>query len=360
MEAATRSERSDETGPRLVEVVAALSLATDLGLGQAMEHGLRSCLIATRLAEWLDLEQATRDQIYWVSLLATVGCTADSYELRRLFGDDIALRAGIYDVGPSELAIARYFLARAGSDGGPLRRVRSGATLMATGMRAVVESLVSHCQVTGLLAERLGLVPGVRDPPAHTFARWDGKGVPRGLAGEEIAIAARMLVIADAVEVEHRLRGLDAGLTLARHHAGSIMDPALVEALAGAAGEILEDLDDLSWEAVVAAEPARAAAGRGSRRGARGARRLRRPEVPLVHRALASRRGPRRRRGGAPGPAARRGRAPAPRWARPRAWPRRCPKHDLGQARTAHALRARAHAAPRLLHRPHPPTREPR
>ncbi len=35
---------------RLAELVAALSLGVDLGFGQPMEHVLRQCLIALRLA----------------------------------------------------------------------------------------------------------------------------------------------------------------------------------------------------------------------------------------------------------------------------------------------------------------------
>lgn len=43
---------SDSGRPaRLAELIAALSLATDLGLGQPMEHVLRSCLISMRLGE---------------------------------------------------------------------------------------------------------------------------------------------------------------------------------------------------------------------------------------------------------------------------------------------------------------------
>jgi hypothetical protein len=49
--------------PRVVELVAALSLAADLGPGQEMEHGLRACLIATRLAERIELDQAARDDV---------------------------------------------------------------------------------------------------------------------------------------------------------------------------------------------------------------------------------------------------------------------------------------------------------
>jgi hypothetical protein len=38
------------SGVRLAELVAALSLATDLGLGQPQEHVLRQTVIARRLA----------------------------------------------------------------------------------------------------------------------------------------------------------------------------------------------------------------------------------------------------------------------------------------------------------------------
>jgi HD-GYP domain-containing protein (c-di-GMP phosphodiesterase class II) len=232
-------------------------LAADLGLGQAMEHGLRGCVIATRLATSLELDDQICDDVYWVSLLGMVGCTADSYELRQIWGDDLALRAGMFQAGPSELALARYFLSRAGSDGGPVRRVRKGAGLLSTGMRAVAESLTTHCQVTGRLAEQLQFGPSVRDPLQHAFARWDGKGVPRGLSGEGIALAARLLVVANYVEVEHRLRGVDSAIAFSRRFAGSVMDPEVVEGLASGAGEILDGLEEHSWDAVVAAEPGR-------------------------------------------------------------------------------------------------------
>ncbi len=255
MEGTIRSSTSEEVRPRLAEVVAALSLAADLGLGQEMEHGLRTCLIAIRLAARLELDGQVRDDVYWVSLLAMVGCTADSYELQQIWGDDLALRAGMFEAGPSELSIARYFLSRAGSNGGAVRRARMGARLLGSGMRAVTESLATHCQVTGRLADQLRFGTGVRDPLQHTFARWDGKGVPRGLSGDEIALAARLLVVANYVEVEHRLRGLGAALAFARRFAGSVMDPGMVDSLVTGAGEILDGLEEHSWDAVLAAEP---------------------------------------------------------------------------------------------------------
>jgi HD-GYP domain-containing protein (c-di-GMP phosphodiesterase class II) len=248
-------ENVSVTRPRLVELVAALSLAADLGLGQEMEHGLRACLIATRLAERIDLDETARGDVYWLSLLAMAGCTADSFEMRRVWGDDLALRAGMFEAGPSELAMARYFLSRAGSDGGPIRRANAGARLIASGMRAVVESMTTHCQVTGRLAQELQFGPGVIDPLQHTFARWDGKGVPRGLSGEAIATAARVFAVANYIEVAHRREGTDAALRVARRFAGSLFDPAVVDALIHDAPNILAGLDLPSWEAVLDAEP---------------------------------------------------------------------------------------------------------
>ena len=115
--------------------------------------------------------------------------------------------------------------------------------------------MTTHCQVTGRFARELRFGPGVIDPLQHTFARWDGKGVPRGLSGDAITTAARVFSVANYVEVEHRRAGLDAALELARLLAGSILDPDLVEALAGDARQIFAGLDQPSWEAVLAAEP---------------------------------------------------------------------------------------------------------
>ena len=66
---------------RLAELIAALSLATDLGLGLPQEHVLRQCRIALGLAERVGVDEAERAAVYYVAMLAWVGCTADSHEL---------------------------------------------------------------------------------------------------------------------------------------------------------------------------------------------------------------------------------------------------------------------------------------
>jgi hypothetical protein len=61
---------------RTAEVIAALSLATDLGIGVPLEHGLDSTVVAMRRSERLGVDQATASQAYYACLLFYVGCTA--------------------------------------------------------------------------------------------------------------------------------------------------------------------------------------------------------------------------------------------------------------------------------------------
>ena len=56
-------EETDRAHVRLAELVAALSLGVDLGFGQPMEHVLRQCLIALRLAERIGLEDPARSGV---------------------------------------------------------------------------------------------------------------------------------------------------------------------------------------------------------------------------------------------------------------------------------------------------------
>src|SRR5271154_2057717 len=90
-------DRPDRKRVRLAELVAALSLGVDLGFGQPMEHVLRQCLIALRLAERIGLSEAERGGGSYTALLVNVGCHSDAHEQAKWFGDDIAIKSGKYD-----------------------------------------------------------------------------------------------------------------------------------------------------------------------------------------------------------------------------------------------------------------------
>jgi len=245
---------TNRSGTRLSELMGVISLSSDLALGQPTEHVLRSCLIAFRLAEHLGLDDAARSETYWVTLLATI-CTGESFELVQMFGDDIAFRAGTYHVGPSQLSQMFYVLGRAGWGRSAPARIRAAAGIILGGPATVEQSFLAHVAVTKEVARRIGLDPAVGEGLSKTFARWDGKGVPRGVAGEGVPISVRLMQLADSSEVHHRLTGVDGAVARARLHSGNQFSPEIVRTFCDAAPEILRNLDETTWEQVQAAEP---------------------------------------------------------------------------------------------------------
>src|SRR5881394_2022113 len=108
MEAA---DLADGAGPgqgerpiRAAEVVGALSLASDLGTGQPLEHALRTAVLSVRLGELAGASPQELADTYYVALLHASGCTSNGHEASQLFGDDIAHRAAFYLVDPTNPA----------------------------------------------------------------------------------------------------------------------------------------------------------------------------------------------------------------------------------------------------------------
>ena len=231
-----------------------MSLAVDLGMGLPTEHVLRQTLIALRLAESEQIADEERSAVYYISLLAWVGCAADS-ELSAWFGDETALFPGTYAVDMAGLPMAVFFTRQVGRGHPPLRRLAIIGRFLATGGRAVEEILGADCRSAGHLAERLGLGGEVRDPLLQTFERWDGKGIPGAAQGEALAPAVRVVQLADIAEVYHRAGGVDAVLEVVRRRRGTQFDPALVDRFCQLATQILDRLDDLDWNDVIESEP---------------------------------------------------------------------------------------------------------
>jgi hypothetical protein len=81
---------------RLAELTIALSLSTDLGTGQPMEHGLRTCWLSVAVSKALGLEASTQSCVYYAALLRFVGCTSNASETAVLAGgNDVALNAAV-------------------------------------------------------------------------------------------------------------------------------------------------------------------------------------------------------------------------------------------------------------------------
>jgi HD-GYP domain-containing protein (c-di-GMP phosphodiesterase class II) len=241
---------------RLADLLAALSLTTDLAMGQPPEKAIRASVVATEIARHMGVPEPEGADVYYTTLLKHLGCTATSHEEVYLSGpDDLGMRvvAERTDVSrPREL----FELMRTTGRGAGLARPRYVARSIGGGKKANAMIMRAICEVATQMADRLGLGDGVGRALFASLERWDGNGEPRKLSGDDIALAARIAEPATQAVIFHRLGGTDAALAMVDRRSGGWFDPAVVEAFRAVGPEALERLDrEDPWQVVLDAEP---------------------------------------------------------------------------------------------------------
>src|SRR4051812_31379791 len=139
-----------------------------------MEHVLRQCLIALRLAERIGLDEEARASVYYTALLIDVGCHTDAHEQAKWFGDDIGLKSTKYDYDLRSLRAAAAGMRRVGAGHAPLHRFRVGLEFAISGHREVDDMVVHHAAIARALGEQLALPEEVLDALSGAYEQWDG------------------------------------------------------------------------------------------------------------------------------------------------------------------------------------------
>lgn len=241
---------------RSAEVVAALCLATDLGMGFPFEHGLHSTLIAARLADRLEVDHVTASQTYYACLLSHAGCTTDAHVTAELFGDSLTTHFNPVMYGSGREVLSG--LLRALPEPGRAAPVR--ALQVARGLPRLARTqrphLAAMCEVAEMLAGGVGLPSSVANLLAHLTERWDGKGPLRRAKREEIPLSMRIVHVAVDASFQRLLGGEVNAVRLIGERAGHAFDPAVAGCLVDHADEILTFGEQGSaWEETLAREP---------------------------------------------------------------------------------------------------------
>lgn len=245
---------------RLAEVIAALSRATDLAMGQPVEFALTSCVLAVRLADAMGFDEAGLREVYYQALLRYIGCNADTQTLAAIVGDELEMRTHFAELDTADrgaimrLAIRQIRAANADASLlGVTREIFRGLTTLP---RFIPDFYAGHCEVAERLATRLGFDERIVLALGQLYERWDGKGLPKGLKGEAIAPAVLVVTLAQDMIIHHRLGGIDAALAICRERRDGAYDPRLADRFCEQAGSLFADLDtDPSWDTVLALEP---------------------------------------------------------------------------------------------------------
>jgi HD-GYP domain-containing protein (c-di-GMP phosphodiesterase class II) len=242
---------------RAAEVVGALSLATDLGTGQPLEHALRTAVLAVRLGELAGTSKQELVDTYYVALLQSSGCTSDGHEAAQLYGDDIVPRAAFALVDSGNPAEVLAFLrSNVGLGRAPELRAAMVEEAVAHGLPAARQTLAMHCEVAQRFAGWLGFSSGTQAALEHVFERWDGLGFPGLVGGDEIPLPMRLLHVARDISVFLSAAGPDEARAVVERRSGSAYEPRLAELAARNLPDMLAELEDVEiWQRALEIEP---------------------------------------------------------------------------------------------------------
>jgi len=221
-----------QAGRDLSALLCALSFATGLGFGGHMEHGLGSASLGLQIADALALASDEREAIFYGALLKDVACTACSAGIAAFFpdGEQVSL-SDVILLDPSRISdmigwLSGYFRLDAHFPG---RIAKLLAFLVQCGP-VVKETMRSHCEVAELFARQLGFPAYVQQTLRFQWERWDGKGMAYRLQGSTIPRTARILHLAQVLELTYRFGGPAATCVLAKEKRGTRFDPEAVDA----------------------------------------------------------------------------------------------------------------------------------
>jgi HD-GYP domain-containing protein (c-di-GMP phosphodiesterase class II) len=239
---------------RVAALVVGLSVASDLGRGLDDGQGLRTTVLAMRLAEHLDLPGPDRGTLYWLSLLRFVGCTATATEMAGALGNELAVSAAFAAVDTKDL---RAVLRTAASTVGA--RPDRLLSFLAKAPAVIAEHETASCEVAQAIAARLGLSADVVAALGQVFERWDGGGNPGRTAGSALHPAVRVWQVAHLADLilDGALgdRTPEAVARELRRRAGKALDPDAAVRCAEAAGDLFAEHPPADAASVLAAEP---------------------------------------------------------------------------------------------------------
>ncbi|MGE0866269.1 MAG: HD-GYP domain-containing protein [Vicinamibacterales bacterium] len=245
----------------LSAVLSGLSAALDITEGHPRGHAARTCLIAMRLADALRLSPDECSDLFYAALLKDAGCSANAERVYQMFGgpDEHETKRAVWLRDWRKLdQKVRYALEWVEPEGDFLARVRQFLRLAAIGPKAERELFEIRCARSAAIARALGMSEATAQAVHLMDEHWDGGGHPQGISGQQIPIAARIIGLAQVVEIFWGVAGPDRALEMATQRRGRWFDPELVDCLQAISSPALWaalETPDLN-ATVAAAEPA--------------------------------------------------------------------------------------------------------
>ncbi len=242
---------------RLADLLAGLSRLADLGFGLPAGDSIRSAALAAVMSRSLDLPNDDVRASMYTALLLHVGCVGYTHESVRVFGDEFVMNLAAERTDRDDPRDIARTLVPALMRGRRTRdRLRLAVTAVLRGPALGRGYDTVTCEVGRDAARRLGLSEEVQRSVYHSSEWWNGRGVPAGLAGDDIPIGARVAALTGAAVLLDTVGGTDLAVDAIRRRRGGMIDPGLADHFASRADRLLGEVDGTGpYELLLEAEP---------------------------------------------------------------------------------------------------------
>ena len=211
-------------GVRTAEVIAALCLATDLGMAFPSSTACIRTVIAMRLADALGVDQRTASETFYASLLSHAGCTTEAHIAADVFGGSLTTNLIPVVYGSTREVVTGA--ARAPDPGRP-QHVRVAQTVRRLPRMTREQGPAPLLRGRGNAGRASGSSGFDAELLRHLTERWDGKGPLRRAKGDEIPLPMRIVHVAADAAFQRLLGGEDHAAHLMHERAGKAFDPEI-------------------------------------------------------------------------------------------------------------------------------------
>ncbi len=182
------------------------------------------------------------------------------YRMAEVIGDELALRAELaaVDLGQTSrvVGVVMRYIRQANAGVSPLRLAGVIAQELVSFPKVMKQEYAGFCEVAQQLARRLGFEGNLITALGQTHERWDGKGMPAGLKGNNILRPVQLVSLAGDVTVFYRLEGIEAAMKMVRTRTGTSYPPEIAEIFLREGPDLLAGIaQELNWEIILAEEP---------------------------------------------------------------------------------------------------------
>jgi putative nucleotidyltransferase with HDIG domain len=231
-------DRFQETDGRvyLPEIISALSFALDLTEGAVRGHAVRSCLLGMRIAEEAQFPAGEMQDLYYALLLKDVGCSSNAARMCQIFGgDERKMKAATKTMDwtsprtPS-LSTLRLLWSTVLPEASAARRIAHMVEMGRSSTANTKELILTRCDRGASIMRKLEFSPLSAEAVRCLDEHWDGSGYPSNLKGEQVPRLARILAIAQHLDVFSTGENPDAAIEVLQARSGRWFDPDLAQA----------------------------------------------------------------------------------------------------------------------------------